>query len=77
MNKQNKNRVIPSVPKEERSQLNEGKNDMNGFVDWNKYSMDELADYLENKWKFSSSGDALAIYKFVKFYRDNKNKVSK
>lgn len=45
------------------------------FVDWNKYSMDELADYLEDKWKFSSSGEALAILKMVDFYRKNKNKL--
>ena len=44
------------------------------FVDWNKFSMDELADYLDNKWKFHSSGEALAIGKMVDFYRKNKNK---
>ena len=44
------------------------------FADWNKYSMDELADYLEQKWKFMSSGEALAIMKMVDFYKENKNK---
>jgi len=43
------------------------------FVDWNKFSMDELADYLENKWKYMSSGEALAIYKMVQFYREHKD----
>lgn len=45
-----------------------------GFVDWNKFSLDELADYLEKKWMFNSSGDALAIWKLIDFYRKNKNK---
>lgn len=47
-------------------------NDEFYFVDWNKYSMDELADYLEDKWKFSSSGEAFAILKMVDFYRNHK-----
>jgi hypothetical protein len=42
------------------------------FVDWNKFTLDELADYLEKKWKFSSSGEALAIMKLIDFYRQNK-----
>jgi hypothetical protein len=41
------------------------------FVDWNKYSIDEICDYLDNKYKFQSSGDALAINKLVDFYRKN------
>lgn len=44
------------------------------FVDWNKFSMDELADYLESKWMFSSSGEAFAINKMIDFYRKNKEK---
>ena len=44
------------------------------FVDWNQYSLDVLADYLERKHMFSSSGEALAIYKLVEFYRKNKSK---
>lgn len=46
-----------------------------GWTDWNQLSLDELADYLDKKWMFSSSGDALAIHKMVKFYRENKDKV--
>ena len=42
------------------------------FVDWNKFSMDELADYLEKKYMFLSSGEALAVMKMVDFYRENK-----
>ena len=44
------------------------------FVDWNKFSMDDLANYLENKYLLQSSGEALAIHKLVNFYRKNKNK---
>lgn len=43
-----------------------------GFVDWNNFSLDELADYLEKKLMFNSSGEALAIFKLVDFYRKNK-----
>ena len=42
------------------------------FVDWNQYNLDVLSDYLERKHMFSSSGEALAIYKLVEFYRKNK-----
>lgn len=43
------------------------------FVDWNQYSLDELAKYLHNKYMFLSSGEALAIHKLVEFYEKNKN----
>ncbi len=42
------------------------------FVDWNLYSLDELADYMERKYMFLSSGEALAVHKLVEFYRNNK-----
>lgn len=42
------------------------------FADWNKFNMDELADYLENKWAIHSSGEAFAIMRMVDFYRENK-----
>jgi dihydrofolate reductase len=45
----------------------------NKLVDWNNFSLDELADYLEKKWMFNSSGEALAIFKLVDFYRKHKN----
>ncbi|MCK9417123.1 dihydrofolate reductase [Candidatus Dojkabacteria bacterium] len=63
------NKELTTKEKEERN------NEIlpNGFVDWNKFSLDELADYLEKKWMFSSSGEALAIFKMVDFYRKHKN----
>jgi hypothetical protein len=42
------------------------------FADWNKFTMDELANYLEQKYMFLSSGEALAVMKMVDFYRKNK-----
>jgi len=44
-----------------------------GFVDWNKFSLDELCDILESKYRFSSSGDALAIHKLIEFYKKHKS----
>lgn len=46
-----------------------------GMMDWNQLSLDQLADHLETKYRFSSSGDALAIHKLVEFYRQNKDKI--
>lgn len=43
------------------------------LVDWNQYSLDQLADYLNKKYMFLSSGEALAIHKLVEFYEKNKN----
>jgi len=45
-----------------------------GFIDWNQYPIDYLADYLEEKWMFQSSGEAYAINKLIEFYRENKKK---
>lgn len=42
------------------------------LVDWNKKSLDELADYLEKKYMFSSTGDAKAISELINFYKKNK-----
>jgi hypothetical protein len=42
-----------------------------GWIDWNTLSMDELVEYLENKYMFSSSGDAYAINKLIEFYKEN------
>jgi len=42
------------------------------FVDWNQYSLDELSDYLDGKYKYQSTGDALAIHKLIEFYNKHK-----
>lgn len=56
------------LPKEEQDEIFK----KTGFVDWNQYDLDYLADYLENKYRFNSSGDALAIHKLIEFYRTHK-----
>lgn len=70
-------REIPRVPPKDREKLYEGFDGIDGFVDWNRYSMDQLANYLERKWEFHSSGEALAIMKMVKFYRENSKEKNK
>lgn len=67
--------VNPNLPhKEKQIRKNDIKiSDNCTFIDWNELSMDELAEYLENKFEYNSTGDALAILKMVNFYRNNKN----
>lgn len=43
------------------------------MMDWNELALDSMADYLENKWKFLSSGEALCIMKMIDFYKDHKD----
>ena len=50
-----------------------GKDDMpEGWIDWNAFSLDWMADYLEQKYRFLSSGEALCIFKLIEFYRKHK-----
>lgn len=39
------------------------------FVDWNKKDLDELVEYLSNKHKFDSSGEAHAIFRLIEWYQ--------
>lgn len=43
-----------------------------GFVDCNNYTLDELVEYLEKKWMYSSNIDSLAIHKLIDFYKQHK-----
>jgi hypothetical protein len=43
-----------------------------GMMDCNDLTLDQLSEYLEKQWMFSSSIDALAIHKLIEFYRQNK-----
>ena len=43
------------------------------MLDWNTLSLDQMVDYLENKYKYSSTGDAKCIAELIDFYRKNKN----
>ena len=54
-----------------QEKLDRGKLDEK-WVDWNQYDLDTLSDYLEKRYQFSSSGEALAIIKLIDFYRNNK-----
>ena len=44
----------------------------NGWMDWNKLTLDEMVEYLRNKYRFSSSGDAKCIYHLIEFYDNHK-----
>lgn len=55
-----------------KEELKSGGNGGDGFTDWNTKSLDELADYLERRWQYQSSGEAKAIFELIKFYRENK-----
>ena len=35
-------------------------------------TLDELCDFLSNKYKYQSSGEAHAIMELIEFYKDNK-----
>ena len=43
-----------------------------GFIDWNTLSLDQMADYLEQKYEFLSSGEAKCIFELINFYRTHK-----
>lgn len=45
-----------------------------GFVDFNKYSLDEHVKYLEAYFKFDSSGVACSVHKLIEFYKENSNR---
>ena len=55
--------------------LPENEQKISGFMDWNQLSLDQHVAYLEEKYRFSSKGEALSIHKLIEFYRQNKNKV--
>jgi hypothetical protein len=44
----------------------------NGWLDWNTLSLDQMVEYLRNKYMFSSSGDAKCIYHLIEFYDKHK-----
>lgn len=46
----------------------------NPMLDWNTLSLDEMVKYLEDKFKFDSSGTAKCVHHLIEFYKDNKDK---
>jgi hypothetical protein len=45
---------------------------LEGWLDWNTLSLDQMVEYLRNKYMFSSSGDAKCIYHLIEFYDKHK-----
>lgn len=43
-----------------------------GWLDWNTLSLDQKVDYLRDKYKFSSTGDANCINSLIRFYDQHK-----
>jgi hypothetical protein len=43
-----------------------------GFLDWNTLTLDQMVEYLEEKHKFSSTGEAKCIFELIEFYKKHK-----
>ena len=43
-----------------------------GWMDWNTLSLDQMVEYLREKYRFISSGDAKCIYHLIEFYDNHK-----
>ena len=52
-------------------QLKQAKN-TSGFLDWNTLTLDQMVNYLDDKYKYSNTGDAKCIYHLIEFYRKTK-----
>jgi len=44
-----------------------------GFLDWNTLTLDQMVDYLEEKHRFSSTGEAKCIFELIEFYKKHKD----
>lgn len=53
---------------------NEKKIDVEGWLDWNTLSLDQMAEYLRQRYRFDSSAESKCIYHLIEFYEDHKNK---
>lgn len=45
---------------------------LDGWMDWNTLSLDQMVEYLRQKYMFSSSGDAKCICHLIEFYYKHK-----
>lgn len=43
-----------------------------GWLDWNKLSLEEMVKYLENKHMVSSTGESRCIFELISFYKENR-----
>jgi len=48
-----------------------------GWLDWNTLSLDQMVEYLRQKYMIDSSGDAKCIYHLIEFYDKYKDKEEK
>lgn len=62
-------RVMPRSFKERRQTLNMS---VDGFTDWNKFTLDQHCEILENEFRFSSSGIAKSVFELIEFYKKHK-----
>jgi outer membrane biogenesis lipoprotein LolB len=44
-----------------------------GFLNWNTLSLDQMVEYLEEKHKFSSTGESKCIFELIEFYKKHKD----
>lgn len=44
-----------------------------GFFDWNVLTLDQMVEYLEDKHRFSSTGESKCIYHLIEFYKNHKD----
>lgn len=42
---------------------------MEGMTDWNKLTMEQYIEHLENKFRFDSSGTAKAVFELIAAYK--------
>jgi len=41
-----------------------------GFLDWNTLTLEQMVEYLEKKYQFSSTGEAKCIFSLIEFYKE-------
>jgi hypothetical protein len=44
-----------------------------GWIDWNKLTLDQAVNWLRKRFMFESSGDARTVYMLIDFYDKYKN----
>lgn len=47
---------------------------IDGWLDWNTLTLDQMVEYLEHKYALSSSGDAKCIFSLIEYYKQHKVK---
>lgn len=61
-----------------KEQLEKNKESLKvGFLDWNTLTLDQMVEYLEEKHKFSSTGEAKCIFELIEFYKKHKDEKIK